>query len=33
VVIEETVVSPPGEGRMNRFVLDLDGEKETGETP
>ncbi len=33
VIIEETVVSPPGEGRMNRFVLDLDGEKETGETP
>lgn len=33
VVIEETAGGPPGEGRKNRFVLDLDGEKETGETP
>ena len=33
VVIEETAISTPGEGRKNRFVLDLDGEKENGEAP
>ena len=33
VVIEEPAGGTPGEGWKNRFVLDLDGEKETGETP
>ncbi len=33
VVIEEPAGGTPGEGWKNRFVLDLDGEKETGEMP